>query len=159
MKKRKINRKLQNLKENDPSSQNIAKLELADGLTAYEIKDTIVNHLYQKEKNAVATIKTNPKFFFSYAKRLAKIKSSVAPLRNKEGVLTNNASEKAELLQAQYVSVFSDPLKADIETCKSYVNEVHDAELTNFTFTSGDIIEAIEELDPYSAAPDGDIPA
>ena len=159
MKKRKINRKLQNLKENDPSSQNIAKLELADGLTAYEIKDTIVNHLYQKERNAVATIKTNPKFFFSYAKRLAKAKSSVAPLRNREGVLTNNASEKAELLQAEYVSVFSDPLKADIETCKSYVNEVHDAELTNFTFTPGDIIEAIEELDPYSAAPDGDIPA
>ena len=83
----------------------------------------------------------------------------MAPLRNKEGALTNNASEKAELLQAQYVSVFSDPLKADIETCKSYVNEVHDAELTNFTFTPGDIIEAIKELDPYSAAPDGDIPA
>ena len=107
MKKRKINRKLQDLKENDPSSQNIAKLGLADGLTAYEIKVTIVNHLYQKEKNAVATINTNPKFFFSYAKRLAKAKSSVAPLRNKEGVLTNNASEKAELLQAQYVSVLA----------------------------------------------------
>ncbi|KAL5250292.1 hypothetical protein ACHWQZ_G016138 [Mnemiopsis leidyi] len=159
MKKRKISRKLQHLKKNVPDSQNIPKLELSASLTAYEIKDAIVSHLDQQEKNAVSTIKTNPKFFYSYAKRLSRTKSSVAPLRNNEGVLTNDAAEKAELLQAQYVSVFSDPTKADIETCKSFVNEVKDVELCNFTFSPEDIKEAIKELDPYSAAPDGDIPA
>ena len=159
MKKRKINRKLRHLKDTDPSSQNISKLELCASLTAYEIKDVIISHLDQQEKRAVSTIKTNPKFFYSYAKRLAKSKSSVAPLKNGEGVLTNNAAEKAELLQAQYVSVFSDPAKADLEKCKSFVNKVQDAELSYFAFTPDDITEAIKELDPYSAAPDGDIPA
>ena len=158
MKKRKINRKLRHLKNTDPSSQNISKLELCASLTAYEIKDVIISHLDQQEKRAVSTIKTNPKFFYSYAKRLAKSKSSVAPLKNGEGVvkgnhdnnLTNNAEEKAELLQAQYVSVFSDPAKADNEKFKSFVNKVQDAELSYFTpddiaelsyFTPDDIAE------------------
>ena len=83
----------------------------------------------------------------------------MASLKNGEGVLTNNAAEKAELLQAQYISVFSDPAKADTEECKSFVNEVQNAELSYFAFTPDDISEAIKELDPYSAAPDGDIPA
>ena len=97
MKKRKINRKLRHLKDTDPSSQKISKLELCASLTAYEIKDVI--------------------------------------------------------------SVFSDPAKADTEKCKSFVNKVQDAELSYFAFTPNDISEAIKELDPYSAAPDGDIPA
>ena len=159
MKKRKINRKLSHLKETDPSSRNIPKLEHSVSITAYEIKDAIISHLNQQEKNAVSTIKTNPKFFYSYAKRMSKTKSTVAPLRNGDGVLTSNAAEKAELLQAQYVSVFSDPAQADVEACKSDINKVEEANLSYFEFTPDDIKEAIKELDPYSAAPDGDIPA
>lgn len=74
-----------------------------------------MNHLVENEKRAVSTIKSNPKFFYSYAKQLAKSKSSVAPLKNKEGILTNNAAEKAEPLQAQYVRVFSNPADTDME--------------------------------------------
>ena len=159
MRKRKMNRKIQYLKENNPSSQNLQKLELSASLAAYEIKDVILSNLDQREKNAVSTIKSNPKFFYSYAKRLAKTKSSVAPLKNGEGALTNNPAEKAEILQAQYVSVFSDPSKADAETCKNFVEEFNGKELNNFEFTVEDIKDAIKELDPYSAAPDGDIPA
>ncbi|KAL5260766.1 hypothetical protein ACHWQZ_G010799 [Mnemiopsis leidyi] len=117
-----------------------------------------MNHLVENEKRAVSTIKSNPKFFYSYAKRLANSKSSVAPLKNKEGILTINAAEKAELLQAQYVNVLSNPADADMELCKSQVTETKNAELSNFAFTQEDIKKAIKEMDPHSAAPDGDIP-
>ena len=39
------------------------------------------------------------------------------------------------------------------------LDEVEEANLSYFEFTPDDIKEAIKELDPYSAAPDGDIPA
>ena len=111
MKGRKLKRKIAELKDLNPSSSRIPKLELESNLNAYEIKDFIVNRLNQKELEAVKTIKSNPKFFYSYAKRFSKSKSSVGPLKNSDGLLTNMAGEKAEILQKQYVSVFSNPRK------------------------------------------------
>ena len=159
MKRRKLNRKISELKDLNPLSRRIQQLELDSNLTAYEIKDVIVNRLTQKELEAVETIKSNPKFFYSYAKRLSKSKSTVGPLKNSDGLLTNKAAEKAEILQQQYVSVFSNPENADLEACKSYVQTHHGKELSDFHVTLEDIKEAIGELDPYSAAPDWDIPA
>ena len=159
MKRRKLNRKIGNLKRNCPQSASISSLERDVNLISYEIKDTILNQLNQKEARAVSTIKSNPKYFYSYAKRLAKTKSTVAPLKNTDGLLTNDAKEKAEILQSQYVSVFSDPDRGDWETCKRYMGPVNDEELTDMSFGIEDMISAIKELDPYSATPDGDIPA
>ena len=159
MKRRKLNRKLRNLRFSNPSSSRIPLLEASASLAAYEIKDVIVNHLNQRETNAVSTIKSNPKYFYSYAKRLAKSKSTVAPLKNIHGALTDDPKEKAEILQAQYISVFSDPAKVDLEACKRYTSPVKSTELEDMQFTVEDITAAISELDPYSATPDGDIPA
>ena len=114
MKRRKLNRKATSLRQINPSSSMIKKLETEADLKSYEIRDVIISQLNEKEDRAVNTIKTNPKFFYSYAKRLAKCKSTIAPLRNQEGILTDNPREKAELLQNQYIGVFSDPDKADI---------------------------------------------
>ena len=58
-------------------------------------------------------IKSNPKLFVSYAKRFAKAKSIIAPLRNGEGSLVTESVKKAEILQSQYVGVFSNPEHAD----------------------------------------------
>ena len=46
----------------------IKKLEDEIGLVCYKIKEAIVNHLEQGERRAVERIKSNPKYFFSYAK-------------------------------------------------------------------------------------------
>ena len=159
MKKRKINSKIRELRILNPLSRNLAKLEQNSSLIAYEIKEVIDNNLHQKELAAVSTVKSNPKFFYSYAKRLAKTKSTVAPLRATDGTLTNDPREKAELLQAQYKGVFSDPSKADLEASTSQVVPCLSPELSGFEFTIEDIKDAIKELDPYSATPDGDIPA
>ncbi len=143
----------------NPASRNITKLESEVNSVAYEIKDAIMNQLNQKEARAVDTIKTNPKYFYSYAKRLAKCKSTIAPLKNPEGVLINDPKEKAEILQSQYVSVFSYPEKADIDGSLSKIKPVEDSELSDINFDIEDIEQAISELDPYSATTDGDIPA
>ena len=159
MKRKKINKKISSLKTSNPASSNIVKLESEVNLVAYQIKDVIINQLNEKENRAVSTIKTNPKFFYSYAKRLAKCKSTVAPLKDVNGELIDDPKIKAEILQAQYVSVFSDPEKAEVEESLRSIKPIEDAELKDIEFSVADIVEAISELDPYSATPDGDIPA
>ena len=159
MKRKKINKKVSSLKAGNPASNKISKLESEVNLIAYQIKDVIINQLNEKENRAVSTIKTNPKFFYSYAKRLAKCKSTVAPLKDANGELIDDPKIKAEILQSQYVSVFSDPDKADIEESLRSIQPIEDTELKDIEFSVADIVEAISELDPYSATPDGDIPA
>ena len=73
--------------------------------------------------------------------------------------LHTDPKEKAELLQAQYVKVFSDPNEAHIEESLAGLNPVPVKELDHMQFSANDISEAIKELDPYSSTPDGDIPA
>ena len=110
----------------------------------------------ENEAKAVSTIKTNPRYFYSYAKRFANTKSSI---RDNSGTLKKDPIDKAELLQAQYVKVFSDPNSANVDACLAGLNPVPDRNLDNIIFTVEDIVEAIKELDPYSSTPDGDIPA
>ena len=106
-------------------------------------------------------IKSNPRYFYSYAKRFSKTKSTVSPLRNADGDLTNDPQQKADLLQDQYVKVFSDPAQADVDECLKHVKpDLGDTtELSDITINEENIIKAIQELDPYSSTPDGDIPA
>ena len=160
--RRKLNAQISSLKATNPNSTKIPKLTEQVNLLAYNIQDMIISDLNAKESRAVSTIKTNPKYFYSYAKRFSKSKSTVAPLRDKDGNLTGNAQQKAEILQAQYVEVFSDPLQADVEQCLTHVNPDIDPttnSLSNISFTEEDIVKAITELDPYSSTPDGDVPA
>ena len=100
-------------------------------------------------------------YFYSYAKRFSKTKSTVAPLRSADGAITNDPQQKAELLQDQYVKVFSNPDAVNITECLANVQPEleEDVELDDFEFTEEDLISALKELDPYSATPDGDIPA
>ena len=158
-KRKKLNNKLQSLLARNPSSPAVTDCQTKVSHIAYEIKEEILDQLNQKEQRAVSTIKSNPKYFYSYAQRLAKSKSSVAPLRTAEGTLTDDPREKANILQRQYKSVFSDPKNADLEAALVQVPKFSASELSTITFTVEDITAAIKEIDPYSAAPDGDIPA
>ena len=158
-KKKKLNNKIKDLKVRNPLSTKIKDLQTKLSHVVYKMKEEICDQLNHKEQLAVSTIRSNPKYFYSYAKRLSKCKSTVAPLRNGEGLLTNDPQEKANILQDQYKSVFSNPAKADLNTALAGVPEVSDCQLSTFSFDVNDITTAIKEMDPYSAAPDGDIPA
>ena len=156
--RRKLNARIAALERENPTSHNLPKLKEEVSLLVYEIQEMIKKDLNARELKAVSTIKTNPKYFFSYAKRFAKAKSSVAPLRDKDNNLVTDPKKKAEVLQGQYTKVFSDPHAADVDQCTSSIDN-SDRTTEDVHFTPDDIIEAIKELDPYSAAPDGDIPA
>ena len=109
----------------------------------------------------MSKIKDNPRYFYSFAKKFGKTKSSVSPLRDKDGNLVDDPKIKAEILQAQYKQVFSDPEVVNVDECLSNVRpELGENDTLKYiTFTEDDIVNALSELDPYSAAPEGDIPA
>ena len=90
-------------------------------------------------------------------KRFSKTKSTVAPLHSAD--VTDYPQQKSELLQDQYVKLFSNPGEANITECFANVQPrlEYNVELKDFEFT--DIIKATKELDPYSATPNGDIHA
>jgi len=157
--RRKINARIHALKEKSPTSNKIAILTKEANILTFEIRELIVHHLNEMEAKAVSTIKTNPRYFYSFAKRHAKTKSSVAPIRDSHGVLKTEPAEKAELLQSQYMKVFSNPELANIESCTDGLNPSPSGKLDHISFDTDDIIEAIKELDAHSATPEGDIPA
>ena len=64
----------------------------------------------QCEQEAINSIKSNPRYFFSYAKKFSKIKSKVGPSLNENNQYTSSCSEMANLLKNQYKSMFSDPI-------------------------------------------------
>ena len=104
-----------------------------------------------EEQQAVDSIKNNPKFFFSYAKRHSKTKSKVGPLRNKNNKLIYDKQSIANILQDQYTSVFSTPKETDISYPNACQNQIND-----IIFEEKDIIEAISTLTPNAApGPDG----
>ena len=161
-KKRKLNARIRAL-EAQPilNLHAINKLKEEVSLLCYSIQEGIVERLDRREQRAVETIKKNPKFFFSYAKRLQKTRSTIPVLRDDTGRLVTDPKTKAELLQKQYQTVFSDPEHADVARCleSKGLPQGLGTTFSDFSFTEEDIIEALAELDPYSAAPDGDIPA
>ena len=125
--------------------EKLVKIELLLQASHTEAKE-------RKEQLAVKAIKTNPRFFFSYAKQFAVTKTKVGPLLTKTNEFTSSSYEMANILSEQYASVFSVPSGRDRP------EEVGEniPTLDNITFTEEDIINAIDELKNNSASgPDG----
>ena len=148
-KRRKLTKQLE-LSENSSRKEKIK-----DKLLSIEL---LLQHSHtagseRKEALAVKAIKTNPRFFFSYAKQFSVTKTKIGPLLNEKNEYTSSSYEMANILAKQYSSVFSSP-------CDSpYHNEIDDNEiptLTDITFTETDLSDAIDELSNTSASgPDG----
>ena len=61
------------------------------------------------EIKAVEAIKTNPKYFYSYAMKFSTLSSSVGPLINENNLYTGSSKEMADFFSNQYKSAFSEP--------------------------------------------------
>ena len=160
-KQRKLRARIRALKNKNPQSRNLPSLTTEMNLHAYEIQQEILAGLNRKEEKAVKTIKTNPKYFFSYAKRFQKIKSTIPVLRDSAGSLVGDPYTKAELLQKQYQKVFSDPKAANLSACLASegLPQGLRSSFQDLIFSKDDIVAALKELDPYSACPEDDVPA
>ena len=114
-----------------------------------------------EESRAVDRIKSDPDYFFKYAKKFSNSNSGVGPLMNSAGDLITDGKEMCEILLQQFSRVFSkpkpsrvvmdptsffDPLKAPQNTPL----------LTNIKFTKELVETAINSLKTTSApGPDG----
>ena len=108
------------------------------------------------ESKAVESIKSNPKFFYSYAKKKAKCVSKVGPLLKADDELTSDSKEMAELLSKQYASVFSIPKEnIDIEVEET----TKPASLSDINFDKSDMESVIDELSSNAAAGNDGFPA
>ena len=95
--------------EHGGDPQRIQSLKDEISLICFDIKEAILHHLDTREQAAVSKIKSNPKFFFSYAKSFSKSKPGIAMLFDKDKQITTDAKDMANLLQEQFSSVYSNP--------------------------------------------------
>ena len=126
----------------------------------YEIEQKIRNRHREKRKGqeakATAAIKTNTKFFFSYANSLSKICTDIGPLISNVGNYITSAKSICESFKVQYESVFTTPKQEKKVTCPwEFFKDVQDSDLCDIDFNESDIIEALKELQ-NSAAPGPD---
>ena len=117
-KKKRINSKINWLKYMNPTNKSPEEVDSALKILLHkkehietEIKLSILEEQSKKEQAVLEKIKTNPKAFYSYSKQRSKVKSGVGPLKDPDGNLTSDPKNMADLLQAQYKKVFSDPQK------------------------------------------------
>ena len=158
-KKRKLKARIKCIEAINSNAPSLPVLRQKVHLLAYEIQKNIQQEISDKEIKAVESVKKNPKYFFSYAKRFSKLKSNVGPLRSvATSRLQHDPKQMAELLQDQYSAVFSQP---DNPQKRSTIDNTGPPEniLSTIEFDEEDIIKAIDEIDTDSATSDGDIPA
>ena len=74
-----------------------------------EIKRSFDFRRDRVESEALSRMKTDPKYFYQFAKKNSKIKSEIGPICLSDGTYTCDKEEMAEALSAQYSSMFSSP--------------------------------------------------
>ena len=135
------------------------KLRLEQELVTIELKlqDSYRNSTSAQEQKALAAIKRNPKYFFTYVKKFNKVKPSIGPLLNKKKYATSNA-DMAKILSDQYSSVFS-TLREPLVDPALLFNSEDTSSLTDIEFTTSDIMEAIDEISSNAAPGPDSFPA
>ena len=113
-KRRKLKTRLNCIKSINPHSPKIRKLEQTLQTVIESMKHLTFTKQAKEESKAISKIKTNPKFFYSYAKKRSKTKQNIAQLFDNHGNLTTDRKAIANILQNQFKSTFSDPNNPDI---------------------------------------------
>ena len=127
-----------------------------------EIKDLYEKEERRKEMEAIQKIKSNSKYFYSYAKRTTSSGTSIVKLEDKHGAVKTDREEICNVLQEQYVSVFNSPAytkDCDIPNPDLDVLPNSSLGLDSIDFNVMDIMTAINEIPNNSApGPDGITP-
>ena len=113
-----------------------------------------------REASAVQRIKTNSKYFFSYAKSFSRIKTGIGPLEDDSNCLTSNPKTMAEILSDQYASVFSQPKHSSNEPQDLFPDHPESqTSISDILFTEEELIEAMKEVKSNSASGPDEFPA
>ena len=145
------------LKPPGSSTEKLQKLNKRRGQIELEIRDSIKEEAMKKEFEAIEKIKTNPRAFFTYAKKKSKVLTSIGPLQDKNKKLQSDPTTMSNILQDQYKTAFSDPDSGEKNQPQQDTTNV--PEFKDITFTEEDVIKAINELGINSAPGPDKIPA
>ena len=110
----------------------------------------------QIEKKAVDRIKSNPKYFYSFAKKKAKHKKGITQLLTPNKDVITDRKLIADTLQNQFCSAFSNPNNPNKVVPDSQPSAIS---LSDVSFSQDDTIMAIDEININSSCPDFSIPA
>ena len=124
------------------------KQKYSDELRDIEIslQESYQSQIAYDEDKAVNAIKTNSKYFFSYAQKRNKLRPSIGPLVDIEGDYISNPRKLADMFSNQYKSVFSMPCQFPLNLTRDLPHYLKD-----IIFNEINIIHAIEELSHNSA--------
>ena len=75
-----------------------------------KLKESYEKEREHEENKALMAIKTNPKYFHSYAQKKLKSRAKIGPLEDQNGELVENPEKMANMLEEQYKSVYSEPM-------------------------------------------------
>ena len=110
---------------------------------------------YIIKKQAVSMIRDYSKYFFRYVLKERTTNTSVGPLIYSNGELTNNNFEICQLIQQQYLSVFSEKSDSnyisDIQNFFFTDNTIAGQTLESLPLKLDDVINAISQSNPNSA--------
>ena len=157
-KRKKLNSRINLLKyvKVNTSQIKIAKLEKKKHEVESDMKVLIKEEIHQKEIDALKQMKKNPKFFYAYVKKFNKVENRIGPLKDNQGKLNADPEEKANLLQHQYIKVFSNPEDANMNIeYKDKCNE----EISDIIITIEDIKKAVKDIPKYAAPGPDKLPA
>ena len=104
-----------------------------------------------QENNAISNIKSNPKYFYSYAKRFSKTYNKIGPLKDNAGNYVYDNVKMANLFADQYKSVFTKS-NEKLPCSSELFPDDNSTELNDIPFTEEDMIKAIDELSANSAS-------
>ena len=160
-KRKKINSKINLLKYIEVNTSQrtqckIEKLEKKKFEVESNIKELIKEEIYKKEIDALKQMKKNPKFFFTYVKKFNKVENRIGPLKDDQGKLNAEPEVKANLLQHQYIKVFSNPKDANLNI--QYEDKCNE-EISDILITLEDIKQAVKEIPKYAAPGPDKLPA
>ena len=148
---------LKYVKEKQPNTtEKISKLIKKRDEIESEIKQLIKEEILKKEIEAINKMKRNPKFFYQYVKKFSRTESNIGPLQDGRGNLQTDSETKANLLQNQYITVFSNPKNAK---CNGEYRGKCNNEIKDIIISIKDIIDAIKEIPTYAAPGPDKIPA
>ena len=145
------------LKPPGTTADKIDKLNKRRGQIEIEIRDSIKEEALKKEMEVIAKIKTNPRAFFTYAKKRSKVITNIGPLLDKNKKLQSDPTVMSNILQDQYKTAFSHPDSGDINQPQQDTTDIPD--FSDVIFTEEDVLKAINELGINSAPGPDKIPA
>ena len=140
--------------------RQLHKSKIEDELNIIEnkLKSYYRTQAEEAEINAINQLKSNSRFFYSYAKKKQSTPTGIGPLRRDDGSFTDRSQEMAELLSKQYKSVFSKPkveYKIENPDVFFFDENVIRPNITDIQMTPDDFIKAIDEM-PMHCAPGPD---